>query len=99
MTLKPSGREKETVVLIEGPAWGDAGFYGQWLLDAAKANELLQQAKKDDQKFREAIATLEILHCLDFGIGATLFLSWLNRKFHSFVIDSSSEDLMDFVLM
>ena len=24
-------------VLVQGPAWGDAQFYGEWLLAAAKA--------------------------------------------------------------
>jgi hypothetical protein len=24
-------------ILVEGPAWGDADFYGHWLLEAVKA--------------------------------------------------------------
>ena len=27
---------QDTCVLVEGPAWGDAEFYGRWLLNAAK---------------------------------------------------------------
>ena len=37
----------DTRILVEGPAWGDAEFYGNWLLMAAKANELLRQARSD----------------------------------------------------
>jgi hypothetical protein len=33
--------------LIEGPAWGDAKFYGHWLLNAAKAQRLLERAGKE----------------------------------------------------
>ena len=44
-----------TYILVEGPSWGDAEFYGRWLLDAAKVNQLLQQAKRDDPDFRKAI--------------------------------------------
>jgi hypothetical protein len=27
----------DSYVLVQGPAWGDAHFYGQWLQAAAKA--------------------------------------------------------------
>jgi hypothetical protein len=26
-----------TYILVEGPSWGDAEFYGRWLLDAPKS--------------------------------------------------------------
>ena len=90
----------KSCILVEGPAWGDAEFYGKWLLSAAKANELLQQAKTDDPEFRNAIDTLEVLHGLHFGIMATVFLSYfVDKDFQTFVLNSSSEDLLDFVLM
>ena len=31
-------------VLVEGPEWGDAKFYGEWLLAAAKAESLWKEA-------------------------------------------------------
>jgi hypothetical protein len=37
------------------------------MLDAAKANELLQDAKKSDGEFRKAIEILEIAQLIDFG--------------------------------
>ena len=38
----------EKRILVEGPAWGDARFYGNWLLSAATANELMVSLKKND---------------------------------------------------
>jgi hypothetical protein len=91
--------KNKTRILVEGPAWGDAEFYGNWLL-AAKANKLLQQAKSDDPNFRSAVETLEVLHCLDFGIMGTVFVSqFVDKKFQTFAIDADSEDLIEFVLM
>src|SRR3974390_1912261 len=90
----------KSCILVEGPAWGDAEFYGKWLLSAAKANELLRQAKTDDTEFRNAIDPLEVLHGLHFGIMATVFLSYfVDKEFQTFVLNSSSEDLLSFVLM
>src|SRR5262249_23143367 len=87
-------------VLVEGPRWGDAEFYGNWLLAAAKANELLQQARRQDPEFHKAIDTLELLRCLDFGIMGTVFVSqFTDKDFDTFVLDHGSEDLIDFALM
>jgi len=89
-----------TYILVEGPSWGDAGFYGRWLLDAAKANELLQMAKRDDSEFRKSIDALEMVRCLDFGIMATVFVSqFTDKKFHTFTINAQSIDLIEFILM
>ena len=49
------------------------------------------------------IDSLEILHCLDFGIMATVFVSqFADKKFHTFVIDAGSfhglNDLIEFAL-
>jgi hypothetical protein len=100
MTAGNSACKSEPRILVEGPTWGDAEFYGQWLLSAAKANRLLQQAKRDDPEFRRAIDTLEMCQCLDFGITGTVFVSKLaDKEFDTFVIDPSSADIIEFVLM
>jgi hypothetical protein len=100
MKTKSPNRKTRPYVLVEGPCWGDAEFYGHWLLGAAMVNELLKKAKKDDPEFRAAIDTLEISHVLDFGIMATVFVSkFTDKAFHTFAIDVESEDLLDFVLM
>jgi hypothetical protein len=33
-------------ILIEGPRWGGAKFYGRWLLAAAEAQRLFNEATK-----------------------------------------------------
>jgi hypothetical protein len=40
-------------VLVEGPTWGDAQFYGEWLLAAAKAQLFWTDAVKDQQFAKE----------------------------------------------
>jgi hypothetical protein len=95
-----AAEEKEDrQVLIEGPAWGDAEFYGNWLINADKANKLLQQARRDDPDFNSSVDVIEVPQCLDFGIMATVFLSKFRKKFDTFILDSESADLLDFVLM
>ena len=92
--------KNNTRILVEGPAWGDAEFYGNWLLMAAKANVLLQQVKCDDPDFRSSIDTLEVLYGLDFGLMGTVFMSlFIDKEFQTFVIDPDSDGLIEFVLM
>ena len=97
--LKAENFKNRLCVLVEGPSWGDAGFYGDWLFGAAKANALLQEAKKGDAEFRKAIVTLEIVQVIDFGIGATVFVAELAEEFYSFIVDADALDLSEFVLM
>jgi hypothetical protein len=99
-TGRSAGNTEPPLILVEGPTWGDAEFYGQWLLKAAKANKLLQQAKSQDSSFCAAIDTIEIIRYLEFGIMGTVFVSMLvDKDFETFVLDRRSEDLVEFVLM
>src|SRR6516164_7657612 len=100
--LSAGTKKSGTHILVEGPAWGDADFYGHWLLEAAKAQRLLDQAKRDDAAFREALdTTVEICHCLDYGIMATVLLSQFakNKQFQTFTVDIAYFDPIDFTLM
>jgi len=106
MKTENSACKRRSCILVEGPRYGDATFYGHWLLSAAKANELLQQAKRDDPTFGREIAILEESQFLDFGISATRFISrFADKEFDTFVITTKPEDLntlydlVDFVLM
>jgi hypothetical protein len=100
MTTITGIHANKTAILVEGPAWGDAQFYGNWLLNAAKANELLKQARRDDPWFNKAVETLEVIYCLDFGISATVYLWKLaNEGQYTFVVDPCDQDLIDFALM
>jgi hypothetical protein len=58
---RPETDKGSTHILVEGPAWGDADFYGHWLLEAGRVQRLLDQAKRDDPVFRQAIDTLDAL--------------------------------------
>ena len=102
MQSRDLGSETEksgTHILVEGPAWGDADFYGHWLLFAAKAQRLLEEAKRDDPVFRQATYSLE-LDNLHYGIMATVFVSqFVDKEFETFVIDFASWDVIDFCLM
>jgi hypothetical protein len=91
----------EKLVLVEGPAWGDAQFYGNWLLSAATANELMLSLKKNDLQFQRAADAIEMISCLDFGIAASIFLgkSLATTTHGTFIVDPASEDMIDFVLM
>jgi hypothetical protein len=60
----------------------------------------LEQAKRDDPVFRQAIDTLELLQLLDYGIMATVLVSqFVDKKFQTFIIEFASEDVNDFCLM
>jgi hypothetical protein len=91
--------KSESCILIERPASGDAEFNGHWLLSAAKADELLQQAKRDDSQFCKAITDLEESEFMDFGLSAEWFLSQMaaNKGFQTFVIEACSANA--FVIM
>jgi hypothetical protein len=56
MTFDPKGERR-----VEGPLWGDAQLYGNWLLGAAQANELLQELKRVDPEFRHLLDSIEDL--------------------------------------
>ena len=65
----------------------------------SKADELLQQAKRDDSQFCKAITDLEESEFMDFGLSAEWFLSQLaaNKGFQTFVIEACSANA--FVIM
>lgn len=40
-------KTSDQCILVRGPSWGDALFYGEWLLAAAKAETFWKDALKD----------------------------------------------------
>src|SRR5437870_987410 len=85
-------------ILVEGPAWGDAQFYGEWLLAAAKAQLFWTDAMRD-QQFAKEIERLRVAYEPDFGIAATLMLMNLRGNWTTFVLDLASEEGEQFVMM
>ncbi len=72
-------------VLVEGPRWGDAAFYGEWLMLAARANALWEIAIKEP-RFKEQVFRLVVHHFPDFGICAIELLARLKESFASFIV-------------
>src|SRR6202023_2099081 len=86
-------------VLVEGPKWGDAEFYGNWLLAAAKAETLWKKAS-DDPDFAKQVDRLSLATIPHFGIAATVFLMRLKDRLVSFVISFNEDEIVDeFVMM
>ena len=85
-------------VLIEGPSWGDAEFYGKWLLTAARAQTYLKEACKDSD-FEKQVERVFVVYIPDFGIAASAMLMQLEEYRTTFVLDLHSEDGDDFAVM
>jgi hypothetical protein len=81
----------ERFALIEGPRWADTKFYGNWLLAAAKANDLWTEAI-NDPSFREQVDRLLIVYYPDFNIRATVLLSRLEQNLASLVVNLDGEE-------
>jgi hypothetical protein len=76
--------------LIEGPRWADTKFYANWLLAAAKANELWTEAL-NNPRFSKRVDLLTAFVLPDFSVGATVLLSRLEQNLASFVISLNEE--------
>lgn len=88
-------------VLVEGAQWGDAEFYGNWLLAAAKAEAFWKEASHDPD-FAKEVDRLSVLTIPDFGMAATFFLMGLKDNSSSFVLnfnEGEGEGVDEFVMM
>jgi hypothetical protein len=56
----------EPYVLVQGPAWGDARFYGQWLQAAANAEAFWKEAYAD-RDFKLQVNYVCDAYIPDFG--------------------------------
>lgn len=52
--------------VIESPKWGDAGFYGKWLLAAAHAETLWNDARIDPE-FEKQVQRVRMAYIPDSG--------------------------------
>jgi len=85
-------------ILIEGPSWGNAEFYGKWLLAAAQAETFWKEALKDPV-FEKQVERVSVVYMPDFGIAASMMLMQLEEHRTTFVLDLHSEDGDDFAMM
>ena len=88
--MKPI-QDTEPCILVEGPRWADAEFYGKWLLMAAKTQALWEKAI-NDTRFKMQIDLLTVLYLPQFDHSASLFLFQLQRNLVSFTIPLHGED-------
>ena len=79
MNLEVSIEKDLPCILVEGPRWADAAFYGKWLLAAAKANALWDKAIKDPS-FEKQVNRLMVAYIPEFSISATVLLSYLEKN-------------------
>jgi hypothetical protein len=73
-------------ILVEEPPWGDAEFYGKWLLAAAKA-EAFWTDLYADQDFRKQIDRVCVCYIPDFGMAATAMIMRLKENLTILVLD------------
>jgi hypothetical protein len=85
-------------VLVQGPAWGDAQFYGEWLLAAAKAEGFWKEAYADED-FRRQVKHVCDSYIPDFGIAATVMIMQLKDHRTTALIELNSEDGNDIAMM
>jgi hypothetical protein len=85
-------------ILVQGPRWGDALFYGEWLLAAAKAETFWKHALKDPH-FKKQVEPVHVCYIPDFGIAATAMIVRLSDHSTSFLLDMNREGIDEFVMM
>ena len=85
-------------ILVQGPAWGDARFYGQWLQSAANAEAFWKQAYADED-FKQQIDRVCVAYILDFGIAASRMIMQLMEYRTTFLIELDSIEGDDFTMM
>jgi hypothetical protein len=93
-----STARKSPCVLVEGPSWGDAEFYGRWLLAAAEAEAFWKNAYKDSE-FQKQVDRVCLAYIPGFGISATLIITELREHKTSLIIDLSTEEGEHFAMM
>lgn len=71
--------------LVTGPSWGDAEFYGKWLLAAARAEKFSKEAQQDPT-FLKKIDSLTVVYDLDFSIAASLIIMQLVEFRNSLIV-------------
>jgi hypothetical protein len=64
----------EPCIPVQGPAWGDAQFYGEWLLAAAKAETFWKETYTQ--------ITISKSRLIGFGCAASGLRTWRDCDHH-----------------
>jgi hypothetical protein len=91
-------RETDRYALIEGPRYGDAEFYGRWLLATARAEELWKIAYAEPE-FESRVKSLCIVFIPDFGIAGAILLAQLLKNCCTARVRLESELGEEFTMM
>jgi hypothetical protein len=91
-------RESDRYILVEGPRWGDAEFYGKWLLAAADA-EAIWKAIQTDHAFTKRVRILTTMFIPDFGIAASIIVMQLEKALSTSIIPLHSYLGEEFVML
>jgi hypothetical protein len=84
---------EDPCALIEGAEFGDANFYGKWLLAAAKAEALWKMIQSDKQ-----FTILLGGDIPDLGVGAIFFLAGIKK--HCCIVSlRRTDDMVEFPIM
>jgi hypothetical protein len=83
----------ELCILIEGPKWGDAVFYGRWLILSTRVDDLWKEMAAEDPSFRKLVDEVVSLPArVDFGLNASILLFKLLEKYCTLVIEPADYD-------
>jgi hypothetical protein len=91
-------KRTDPYILVQGPAWGDAQFYGQWLQAAANAEAFWKDAYADED-FKRQVDHVCDAYIPDFGIAATAMIMQLKEYRTTCLIELNSEDGNDIAMM
>jgi hypothetical protein len=92
----PVGDIPTLVALAEAPLWGDAKFFGRWLIAAAEAQQALEAALAADPGLQQRFVCDPEIY---LGIDAMLYIHYLVGSYCSFVIDINGPDADGFFLL
>jgi hypothetical protein len=81
----PGEDNLDLAALVETPMWGDAKFFGRWLLAAIEAQQALEVALESDPSLRRRGPLAQL------GIDAMLCIYHLVPSYCSFIIDIAGE--------
>jgi hypothetical protein len=98
MKARNVSSEHRSCFLVGGPSWGDAEFYGKWLLAASQAERFWREAQQD-LKFLKRVERVTLVYIPDFGLTASLMIMQLKEYRTSLIIDRNSEEAEDFAMM
>jgi hypothetical protein len=85
-------------IVVQGPVWGEARFYGQWLQAAANAEAFWKEAYADED-FKRHVDRVCTSYLPDFGIAATVVIMQLRECRTTLLIELDSEEGDHFAMM